>query len=138
MISPDGRWLAYASDETGTEEVYVQAFPAGDAKQRVSTAGGNEPLWSRDGGRLFYRGAKKEVVGVAVRSGSTLTIGASSVVVEGDYEPAAGAGAPNFEASVDGRRFLLIRHNDVAATAGTHLDVILNWFAELGPRVRVP
>jgi Tol biopolymer transport system component len=138
MISPDGRWLAYASNESGADEVYVQAFPGGGEKQRVSTAGGSEPLWARDGTRLFYRHAKdKDVAAVAVRSGSTLTVGASSVVVTGGtYEFGGGTGAPSYDVSQDGRRFLLIRANEAASTAGTHLDVILNWFTDVAARLR--
>jgi serine/threonine-protein kinase len=137
MVSPDGRWLAYTSDESGTNEVYVQAFPGGGEKQRVSKAGGSEPLWSRDGQQLFYRQAK-DVVAVAVRTGSTLTVGASTVVVAGgDYKHGGGTGAPSYEASMDGRRFLMVRLNEAATTAGTHLDVILNWFTDVAARQRL-
>src|SRR4029077_11465276 len=53
-FSPDGRWLAYLSDETGRNEVYVQPFPGSGHRVRTSTAGGEEPIWSRDGRELFY------------------------------------------------------------------------------------
>ena len=54
-LSPDGRWMAYVSDRGGTRRVYVQAYPAGGSVIAVSTAGGTEPVWSRDGRELFYR-----------------------------------------------------------------------------------
>jgi eukaryotic-like serine/threonine-protein kinase len=135
MISPDGRWLAYASDENGVEEVYVQAFPDGGQKLRVSRAGGNEPLWARDGRRLFYRRAK-DVVAVGLTSGPALSIGPSSVFASGSYEGAAGNGAPNYELSADGRRFVMVRRNDLSSVPDTRLDVVVNWLAELLPRLR--
>ena len=134
MISPDGRWLAYASDETGVEEVYVQAFPDGGQKLRVSTDGGNEPLWARDGGRLFYRRAK-DVVAVSLTSGPALSIGPPEVLLSGTYEGAGGPGAPNYEVSPDGRRFLMVRRNEIANGDDTRLEVVVNWFAELLPRL---
>lgn len=135
MVSPDGRWFAYASDESGREEVYVQAFPGGGQKQLISNGGGNEPLWARDGHRLFYR-RDKAVIAVAVSSGARLVVGSLDVVVEGVYAGRAGNGAPNYEVSADGRRFLMVRRNDVASLVPTELDVVLNWFVELATRVR--
>ena len=82
MISPDGRWLAYTSDETGRSEVYVQAFPGGGQKRAISTAGGTEPLWARAGRHLFYRRGN-EVLTVTVDLGPPLVVGSSAVVFEG-------------------------------------------------------
>jgi len=65
-ISPDGRWLAYASDESGEWEVYVQAFPSLGAKQVVSVGGGSEPQWRRDGGELFYLSADRKLMAVTI------------------------------------------------------------------------
>jgi serine/threonine-protein kinase len=136
MISPDGRWLAFASDETGVEEVYVQPFPGGGQKVRVSTTGGgNEPLWARDGRRLFYRRATA-VVAVTVEDGPRLVIGSPEVLVRGAYETSAGNGAPNYEVSADGRRFLMVRRNEIPDSADTRLEIVVNWFAELLPRLR--
>jgi serine/threonine-protein kinase len=80
-LSPDGRWLAFVSNETGSDEVYVQSFPdAGGRKWPVSTAGGTEPLWSRDGQELFYRNGRNEMVAVAVAAASTPPLGHHQVL----------------------------------------------------------
>ncbi len=134
MISPDGRWLAYASGESGSEEVYVQAFPGGGQVQRISDKGGNEPLWAHDGTRLFYR-RPDAVVAVSVTSGPTLVVGTADVLVQGAYDRAAGAGAPNYEVARDGR-FLMVRRNEVTSTADTRIDIVVNWFTELAARLR--
>ena len=76
--------------------VYVVSFPGAANKQRISDAGGNQPLWSHDGRRLFYR-RDKEVVAVDVSSGAGLVAGKSEVVVEGAYEGLGANGAPNYE-----------------------------------------
>jgi tricorn protease-like protein len=65
-LSPDGRWLAYVSDESGKYEVYVQAFPTGDGKRRISTDGGFEPAWRADGRELFYLAPDRSLMSVAV------------------------------------------------------------------------
>jgi eukaryotic-like serine/threonine-protein kinase len=137
MISPDGRWLAYTSNETGQEEVYVQAFPDGGQKQRISSGGGSEPLWARDQRRLFYR-RTDDVVAVTVSSAQTLAIGPAEVLASGPYEGASGNGAPNYEVSADGRRFLMVRHNDVGSASETRFEVIANWFVEHNARLRTP
>jgi Tol biopolymer transport system component len=66
-FSPDGKWVAYASDESGRDEIYVQSFPAGGPKWQVSSAGGNFPRWRRDGLELFYLGADRKLMSVTVR-----------------------------------------------------------------------
>jgi serine/threonine-protein kinase len=135
MISPDGKWLAYASNETGQDEVYVQAFPDGGQKQRISNGGGNEPLWARDQRRLFYRRAN-DVVAVTIASGHPLAIGPSAVVASGAYEGAVGNGAPNYDVSADGRRLLMVRRNAIPSPTETRFEVIANWSVELRSRLR--
>ena len=75
QISPDGRWLAYASDESGRFEVYVQRFPEAGDKRRVSTDGGGDPRWSRDGRELFYIAADRHLMSVAVTTNGRLAPG---------------------------------------------------------------
>ena len=69
-FSPDGRWMAYVSDESGREEVYVQPFPGPGGKWQISNEGGQEPLWSRNGKQLFYRRRENQVWVVDVQTGS--------------------------------------------------------------------
>ena len=135
MVSPDGTWFAYTSDEAGRPEIYVEAFPGGGQKQRISSDGGQEPLWSRDGSRLFYR-HEHQVIAVAIGPGPGLSMGRSTVVVEGPFEKSAGTGSPNYEVSADGSRFLMVRRNDPSSFTATGLHVVANWSAELAARTR--
>jgi serine/threonine-protein kinase len=81
-LSPDGRWLAYQSNESGTFEVYVRPFPeTGSAKWQVSTAGGNEPKWANSGRELFYINGKSEMVSAAVRPGATFSVGEQRILL---------------------------------------------------------
>ena len=68
MFSPDGRWIAYESDESGRLEVYVQAFPLTSEKDRISTGGGTGPAWRKDGAELFYLAADRNLMAVPVRA----------------------------------------------------------------------
>jgi DNA-binding SARP family transcriptional activator/Tol biopolymer transport system component len=128
-LSPDGRWLAYVSNETGEHEIYVVPFPSTrDAKWAISTAGGTEPLWSHRGSELFYRDASGNLVAVEVSTKPTFSAGRSTVLF-----PAAGFSsytfAPQYAVASDDRRFLMIR-SMVGSTAG-NLIVVENWFEEL-------
>jgi hypothetical protein len=89
----------------------------------------------RDGRRLFYRRGQ-DVVAVTLTSGPALSIVSSSVIASGSYEGAAGNGAPNYEVSAEGRRFVMVRSNDLSSVPDTRLHVVVNWFAELVPRLR--
>ncbi len=83
-ISPDGRWLAYQSDSSGRREIYVRPFPdVGGGQWLVSTSGGVEPLWARNGRELFYRGANDAVMSVPIESRSTWAAGTPRQIFEG-------------------------------------------------------
>ena len=81
-LSPDGRWLAYASDVSGRYEVYVQSFPGGGGKRQVSTGGGNHPRWRRDGRELFYYAGDGKLMAAPVRSGESFEMGAAVSLFE--------------------------------------------------------
>jgi serine/threonine-protein kinase len=128
-LSPDGTWIAYSSTRTGRPEVYVERFPElGDRKQ-ISTEGGTEPLWSRDGRELFYRRGNA-MVAVLLDGKPTLSVGSSRVLFEGSYF--ATDGSRRWDASPDGKRFLMIKQ-DVGdrASAPQNLVVVQNWTEEL-------
>ncbi|OFW30901.1 MAG: hypothetical protein A3H97_19275 [Acidobacteria bacterium RIFCSPLOWO2_02_FULL_65_29] len=127
MPSPDGRWVAYISDESGREEVYVQAFPVPGARTRISSDGGSEPMWARNGREIFYRNGDKMMV-VAVEAGSTFRAGLPRVLFEGQYARVVW-GQTNYDVSLDGQRFLMIKTE--AQPPSTELRLIVNWFAEL-------
>jgi serine/threonine-protein kinase len=127
MISPDGRWLAYVSDRSGREEVYVQAFPGPGPRHRVSTEGAREPIWSRDGRELYYRSGDRMMVAV-VATGTELSVGIPRALFEGRYVMGWGGGQM-YDVSPEGERFLMVREPPEAAP--TEIRVVLNWVEEL-------
>ena len=132
-FSPDGRWLAYISDESGRFEVYVQSYPGPGGKWQISTEGGTEPVWTRNGRELFYRsGDKMMAVDVATQPG--FAAGKPRMLFEGPYEPAQ-IPVANYDVSPDGQRFLMLKPVEQAQAAPTQINVVLNWFEELKRRV---
>jgi len=128
-FSPDGRYIAFASDELGRYEVYVSPYPPTAAGIRVSTGGGWLPRWSRDGHELFYIAGDHRLVAVPVRTGPTLVVGdpqplfaIKSATLWSDPKP--NSGWPDFDVAPDGRRFLAI----VPQPANEQpLTAVLNW-----------
>jgi serine/threonine-protein kinase len=139
-ISPDGRWLAYESDESGQEEIYVRPFPdVNGGHWQVSTGGGSEPLWARSGRELFYRGSDTALLGVAVavEGSASFRTGKPVRLVEGRYYAGAGSGAApgrTYDVSPDGLRFLMVKEGggaDQTAAAPPSIVVVQHWVEEL-------
>ena len=125
-LSPDGRWLAYASNESGRYEIYVRPFPGMGARYAVSLAGGTEPMWSPRGDELFYRNGPA-LVAAAVRAGTTFEIlRRTTLFSNGDY--AADPTHPGYDVTSDGRHFVMVRNLGGAS----RLTVTLHAFANLG------
>jgi len=126
-VSPDGRWLAYSSDESGQSEVYVRAFPVPGARIQISSGGGRAPRWSPDGRELFYRD-DDSLVAVGVSLAPTLRVGSRRALFAIEPYlvggPRSGGG---YDVHPDGRRFLMIRQG----SATRDLIVVLNWFDQL-------
>jgi serine/threonine-protein kinase len=133
--SPDGRWVAYHSDQSGEQRIYVRPFTGGDQVIPVSAGRGGEVVWARDGRELFYRDGRR-MMSVAVTPGEALTVSAPRLLFERPF--AADLIGPDrnpmYDVSLDGQRFLMVTED---ATADT-MTVVLNWFEELKARVRVP
>jgi serine/threonine-protein kinase len=139
-ISPDGRWLAYESDESGQREVYVRPFPNVDGgRWQVSSGGGTRPLWAKNGQELFYLaivGADPTLMNVRVARGATWTAGSPTKLLTGPFlysETGRGEGR-TYDVSVDGRRFLMVKDssNDSFADSRSGRFVIVeNWTEEL-------
>ena len=126
-FSPDGRFVAYVSDETGRDEVFVGGYPELGARTPISTNGGREPTRSRDGRELFYRSLDGATMyAVSVRTDAGFSAGTPAALFEGDYflHPVNG---PAYDVSADGQRFLMIQEE----RGTTKLHVVLNWFEEL-------
>jgi serine/threonine-protein kinase len=129
-FSPDGRWLAYASDESGRYEVYVSPFPGLGGKWQISTAGGNEPLWARNGELFYWEGNRFMAVETVTQP--TFSARAPRLLFEGRYSRAPEY-ERNYDDSADGQRFLMIEPSQQEA-AWTQMNVVLNWFEELKRR----
>ena len=131
-VSPDGRWVAYSSDESGRNEVYVRPFPGPGGKWQVSTDGGSEAEWSRKGNELFYRsGAQKEkMMAVDVQTQPTFIAGKPRLLFQGAYVANGGVGAW-YSVSGDGQRFLMMKASDQPQSSLTQINIVLNWLEEL-------
>jgi Tol biopolymer transport system component len=127
MFSPDGRWLAFVSDESGREEIYIQPYPGPGKKNLISTDGGREPVWSPDGRELFFRSEDK-LMAVAIPAEQELAIGTPRIVFEESYVSFPGGGN-SYDVSPDGRRFLMVRRGQ--KTVPTRIHIVLNWLEEL-------
>jgi serine/threonine-protein kinase len=132
MFSPDGRWLAYSSDEAGRKEVYVQPYPGPGGKVQISTDGGIEPLWNPNGRELFYRSGDR-MMAVEIATEPAFSAGRPRVLFEGQYLISP-AGTPNYDISSDGQRFLLVKPLEQQVQP-TQINVVLNWGEELKRRV---
>ncbi len=127
-LSPDDRWMAYVSNENGSNEVFVVPFPdAGASKWQVSTEGGTEPVWSSDGRELFYRDANDNLVAAEITGTSSFVVG-RKIVLFSARPYAADANHANYDVSPDGRRFLML---ETVSTSGGELILVDNWFTEL-------
>jgi eukaryotic-like serine/threonine-protein kinase len=131
-FSPDGRWLAYVSDESGRAEVFVQPYPGPGGKWQVSTEGGTEPMWNPDGRELFYRNGDK-MMAVDIATQSSFAAGKPKALFAGQYVPTP-VTFPNYDVSPDGQRFLMLKPSEAEA-APTQINVVLNWFEELKQKV---
>ncbi len=127
-FSPDGRWVAYMSNESGQSEVYVQPYPGPGGKWQISTGGGTEPAWSRDGRELFYRNGNR-LMAVTVQTHAGFQAGTPRLLFEGPYDLGP-ARTTNYDVTPDGQRFLMIKLDEQAA-GPSQLNVVLDWFEEL-------
>ena len=131
QLSPDGRWFAYASNETGSMEVYVSPFLNGNGKWQVSSGGGQEPRWRQDGKELFYVAANGKMMAAAVTAaGASFEAGSPAALFQTHRrQPISAQDVFSYDVSSDGQRFLIITKVDEANAAP--LSVLLNWASQL-------
>jgi Tol biopolymer transport system component len=129
QFSPDGRWIAWASDESGQMQVYLRPYPGPDQKKQLSTQGGTQPLWNKNGKELFYRDVNKMMV-VDVMTSPTLRVSEPRQLFEQRYAFLT-ATIPNYDISADGQRFVMVKDE----SGSGRLNVVLNWTEELKRRV---
>ena len=130
QFSPDGQWIAYASNETGNWEVYVSPFPAAGSKWLVSSGGGGEPRWRRDGKELYYLSPEGKMMAVAVKAGAKFESGPPVTLFQARLHQSISAmDVCSYDVSADGRRFLI--NTKVDAPSAAPLTFILNWVSEM-------
>jgi Tol biopolymer transport system component len=129
QFSPDGKWMAYSSNESGSPQVYVQPIPTTGAKWQISAAGGDQPRWRRDGKELFYISTEQKLTAVPVKSAATFEAGSPQALFE--IQPLFGplAGRFAYQPTADGQRFLVLANT--GSTAPPPINVVLNWQAAL-------
>jgi len=143
-FSPDGRLVAYSSDESGRPEVYVRPYPGPGPRRQVSNEGGQSPVWSRDGHELFFeRPTRSALFGsqeltmmtVPVETQPALRFGTAKLLFAGTY--VLTSPARSYDVSPDGRRFLMVQQKDMVPAAVRHIVLVQQWIEELRRRVPV-
>jgi len=125
QFSPDAHWMAYASDESGQMQVYVRPFPGPDRRWQVSSRGGTQPLWSKNGKEIFYRAENKMMV-VDVSGNVDLTLSQPRQLFDQRYV-FQNISLANYDVSPDGQQFVMVKDE----TGSGRLNVVLNWTEEL-------
>ena len=126
QFSPDGKWVAYASNESGKWEVYVTSFPDAKAKWQVSNAGGDEPRWRADGKELFYLSGDGEMMAVPVKNGASFDAGTPEELFQANpRERLATSEQMMYDVSGDGQRFLI--NTQMKNAEANPMSVVLNW-----------
>jgi serine/threonine-protein kinase len=133
-VSPDGRWLAYASNRTGQDEIWVQRYPDG-TPVRVSAGGGVEPSWSLDGRELFYR-QDQAIMAVAVRAGDEFAFDPPEQLFSGPFVQRPGTGAwRSYTVGRDGRFLMILAEDGASVPSPAGIVVVQNFTEELKQRV---
>jgi eukaryotic-like serine/threonine-protein kinase len=134
-FSPDDRWIAYRSGESGRDEVYVRSYPDGAGRQQISTNGGAQPVWNPKGGELFYKEGDRMMV-VDVQTGKTFRASKPRVLYESRFPERTPGDPARFAVTPDGERFLVTVPAEDASRK-SRFQVVVNWFDELRERVPV-
>ncbi len=134
VFSPDGRWLAYASNDSGRPEIYAQPFPGPGEKRKISTEGGIQPVWAGNGKELFYWN-RGQMMAVDITTDPTFGAGQPRLLFEGPYVSSNSTWRQKYDVTSDGQRFAMIKR-DSQELGATELNVVLNWAEELKRLVR--
>jgi Tol biopolymer transport system component len=126
-LSPDGRFIAYHSNESGDYEIYVQPFPEGGRRWPISTEGGMDPVWSADGREIFFRNGSA-MMGVSVSTAPEFRVGVPELLFQRPYNYRNGR---NYDVAPDGKHFVMIDAAGVTGAERSRVDVVLGWFQEL-------
>ncbi|MGI8918151.1 MAG: TolB family protein [Pyrinomonadaceae bacterium] len=128
-LSPDGKWLAYVSNESGRDEVYVQAFPQGGTKAQVSANGGDQVVWSRDGRTLIIR-RNNLIEEISVQPGTPPSFGSARVLFPDSFQSPQAGGHTGYDAFPDGR-LLMIGAPDGKKDQREEIVLVFNWIDDV-------
>jgi eukaryotic-like serine/threonine-protein kinase len=129
-FSPDGRWIAYVSNESGRDEVFLRSLADPARKQQLSNGGGTEPVWARDGTEIFYRVGNK-LMALSIADGRTARGSQPRLLFEGEFERGT-TDAANYDVTPDNQRFVMIGGSDTTADHAT-IHVLINWASGIAP-----
>jgi dipeptidyl aminopeptidase/acylaminoacyl peptidase len=124
-FSPNGNWVAYVSDDSGKPEVYVQAANSSGERVRISSSGGTQPHWRRDGKELFYLSPQQKLIAVPIKTGDRIQLGSAEELFRVDVA----MGSSIYDVSADGKRFLV--NARVSGPESTPITIVTNWTASL-------
>jgi Tol biopolymer transport system component len=130
-FSPDGKWVALATDESGRSEVYVRSYPDPSARIQISVAGGGQPIWSADGTRIYYRSGNTLILSASLATSPTLRVIARDTVVTAESVGRADNATGGYDVAKDGRLLFLLTNKD-----DYQLIVVPDWITELRQRLR--
>jgi serine/threonine-protein kinase len=128
-FSPDGKWIVYVSNESGQAEIYVRPFPGPGGRTKVSTDGGDQPVWKQSG-EIFYK-QDDQMMAVPIQTEPGLAIGRPEKLFEGQYVYGNVGPFPSYDATPDGQRFVMLKENGLSGETRQEIVVVLNWFEEL-------
>lgn len=132
-ISPDSRWVAYESNETGRAEIWVQSLPPGGGKWQITSDGGMEPQWRKDGRELFYLAPNRKIMAVETQVNPTFHAGPPQALFDAPITlKGVGDSRSRFAFSADGQRVLVVADlTERFSSAGSPIQEVLNWPAAL-------
>jgi len=128
-FSPDGKWVAYASDEIGRPEIYVRSFPTAEGgKWQISTAGGDQPYWRKDGKELYYLAPDGKIMVVEIKTDKSFEAGVPNALFRANvtYNGLIGYDRNQYAVSADGQRFLI---NSIPPEVSTGITILFDWIA---------
>jgi len=133
MFSPDGQWIAFTSNQSGQDQIYVKPYVGERGILQISTDGGSEPMWGRNGRQLFYRNGDKMMV-TSIQIAPTFKAETPRLLFEGRFLPGYNDFASNYDVTEDNEKFVMVTSSETSAP----INVVLNWFEELKRLVPTP
>ena len=130
ILSPNGRWIVYVSNEQGEEQIFICSFPGKKSKIQITKTGGIEPLWAPDGKEIYYKDPSgSRLMAVPFFTDPEVYVGESRILFKGKFKASPLFG-PNYDITPDGKKFLMIEEEEKSSRA-TQINVILNWAEDL-------